>query len=144
MRRKRYGAVLLGACFLMSGCATITTGTHQEVSVNSTPQGANVVVNSGHKDVTPCSFKLQRNREHIIKISKDGYRTAQVILRKTFCGSTAGNILVGGIIGMGVDAMSGAMYKLVPKNVEVDLMAGDGDGIVEVTTESSKNEEEAR
>ncbi len=33
----------------------------------------------------------------------------------------AGNVLVGGIIGAGVDASSGAVLELVPNPVEVQL-----------------------
>jgi hypothetical protein len=33
----------------------------------------------------------------------------------------AGNVLVGGVIGVGVDAVSGAMYDLTPDRISVKL-----------------------
>ena len=37
------------------------------------------------------------------------------------CGSTAGNLVLGGVIGLGVDAISGAMFKLEPGEINVNL-----------------------
>ncbi|KJJ83853.1 secreted protein containing PEGA domain protein [Candidatus Omnitrophus magneticus] len=116
--------------FITTGCASITTGRFQKVAVDSNPQNANVTVSSGSHGVTPCSFDLQRNKSHVIKIEKEGYRTAQVDLKKTICGSTAGNIILGGVIGLGVDAMSGAMFKLIPEDVYVDLVPGNPNDIM--------------
>jgi len=106
---------------LLSGCATIMTGTTQKVPVNSNPSGAVAKVDGGMAAVTPTIFNLERKTDHTIEISKDGYRVAIVILRHTLSGATAGNILVGGIIGLAVDGCSGAMFKLVPERVDVNL-----------------------
>jgi hypothetical protein len=71
--------------------------------------------------ITPTIFNLERKTDHTIEISKEGYRVTTVILRHTMSGATAGNVLVGGIIGIAVDGCSGAMYKLVPERVDVNL-----------------------
>jgi len=135
---------ILLAAILVSGCATVTTGRHQRVPIDSNPQGANVSVNSGFKGVTPCSFDLERNKEHIIRISKEGYKTAQVVLRKTICGSTCGNVILGGIIGLGVDAMSGAMFKLIPEKVSVNLVPGDEKDIISIEAPKHTEQEEPK
>jgi len=99
-------------------------------------------VSSGFKGVTPCSFDLERNKEHIIRISKEGYKTAQVVLRKTICGSTCGNVILGGIIGLGVDAMSGAMFKLIPEKVNVNLVPGDEKDIISIEAPKHTQQQE--
>lgn len=104
-----------------SGCATIMTGTTQKVPITSTPSGAVAKADGTLGGVTPCTFTLERKTDHTIEISKEGYRTASVILRHTVSGATAGNALIGGLIGLGVDATTGAMYKLVPERVDVVL-----------------------
>lgn len=113
--------VPLIAVIFLSGCATIMTGATQKVPVNSNPSGAIAKVDGGMAAVTPTIFNLERKTDHTIEISKDGYRTAQVTLRHTVSGATAGNLLVGGIIGIAVDSCSGAMFKLVPERVDVNL-----------------------
>lgn len=105
----------------LTGCATIISGSNQKVNVNSTPSGAMARVDGNLAGVTPTIFTLERKVDHTVEISKVGYRTATVILRHTMNGATAGNILAGGFIGIGVDAISGAMYKLVPDRVDVTL-----------------------
>lgn len=77
--------------------------------------------------LSPGSFSLARNGEYRIQISKDGYQPATVQIKNDVAGGgaagMAGNVLVGGIIGAGIDAGSGAMLKLVPNPVEVTLEA---------------------
>ena len=112
--------VLISVIFL-SGCATIMTGTTQKVPVNSNPSGAVAKVDGGITAVTPTIFNLERKTDHTIEISKEGYRTAQVILRHTLSGATCGNVLIGGIIGVAVDSCSGAMFKLIPERIDANL-----------------------
>lgn len=128
--------LFVALCGTTIGCATITTGRTQKVSFDSDPQEATVKLSSGYTGVTPCSFDLLRKKEHVAKISKDGYKTAVVHIKKTLSGATAGNAIVGGIIGIGVDAMSGACFKLVPEDVYVQLIKGNPDE--EITIEPSK------
>lgn len=113
-------AVMAAVPFL-TGCATVISGSNQKVNVNSIPSGAMAKVDGNMAAVTPTVFTLERKVDHTVEISKAGYRTATVILRHTINGATAGNIIAPGIIGIGVDALSGAMYKLVPDRVDVTL-----------------------
>ena len=113
--------VLASVVIFLSGCATIMTGATQKVPVTSNPSCAIAKVDGGMVAITPTIFNLERKTDHTIEISKDGYRVATVILRHTLSGATAGNILVGGTIGIAVDGCSGAMFKLVPERVDVNL-----------------------
>jgi hypothetical protein len=70
---------------------------------------------------TPCIAELKRNQDHTVSISKLGYDAVVVVLRKSLCGSTAGNLILGGVIGLGVDACSGAMFKLEPLEINAQL-----------------------
>lgn len=114
-------SALVLLALLLSGCATIMTGPMQRVPITSNPSGAVAKVDGTMAAVTPTIFTLERKTDHTIEISKEGYRTATVILKHTLSGATAGNLLVGGIIGAAVDGMSGAMFKLVPERVDVNL-----------------------
>ena len=46
-----------------------------------------------------------------VDCTKDGYAPGHQIAISHFGGATAGNIIAGGLIGMGVDAASGANYS---------------------------------
>ena len=108
------------------GCATITRSTTEALEVNTNPPGAEVSTSHGHHcGSTPCSLRVPRDEEFVLTIKKDGCETAraQVSYGMESDGTwmTAGNIIFGGIIGLGVDAVSGANMSLSPNPVEVNL-----------------------
>ncbi|WBU65218.1 translation initiation factor 2 [Paracoccus aerodenitrificans] len=119
----------LGLMVAVSGCATITRGSNDVLVVNSTPQGAHVQLSSGETcDNTPCSFKLPRKSEIDVLVTKSGCEARRIRVTNKVAGAggaaMAGNVLVGGIIGAGVDAGTGAMLDLVPNPVEAVLDCG--------------------
>ena len=114
---------------LTAGCATITRSSSQTVTFKSTPSGASVKTSHGHYcPSTPCALRLKRNKEFTATLEKEGCETAQATVSYGMQGEgtamMAGNIVFGGIIGAGVDAMSGANMSLKPNPVEVDLDCG--------------------
>ena len=124
MYRKSYCALTLALGFLSisSGCATVTRGTTQAIHINSSPTGADVSIDGSHRGVTPFSIELARRSDHSLRFSKAGYRDAVFTVRHKFVGSSlVGNLLLGGLPGMAVDAVSGAAYDLEPETVLVTL-----------------------
>jgi hypothetical protein len=119
-------ACILVSMYLVSimGCATIVTGTTQKVPVSSNPTGATLQVDGQSTFTTPCTITLERKRDHILVFTKEGYNQRTVTLLHVISGAVCGNILLGGLIGWGIDAISGAQYKLVPENVQAELEKG--------------------
>lgn len=111
--------------FALSGCASITRGTKEVLVVNSEPMNARVRLSNGMVGTTPATFKIARDSVVTVVIEKPGYQTAtvQVNHQTASAGAAgmAGNIFFGGIIGAGVDAMSGATQELTPNPVYVIL-----------------------
>ena len=75
-------AVLLSVA--ISGCSTVTRGTHEELRVDTLPPGATVTVEQVNKnkagfetrecEPTPCAINLPRKRGGRVTVSKDGYQ----------------------------------------------------------------------
>jgi PEGA domain len=111
--------------FFFTACATITRGVHDKLSVLSEPSGANVMLSSGERGVTPTKFVKSRRDNFTVTVSKPGYipQTVKVESNASATGATAmaGNVL-GGLIGIGVDAASGAHNSLYPNPVSVHLV----------------------
>ena len=117
--------LLIGAV-LVSGCATITRGSEDVLQIVTQPSGAQVKTSNGMSCAsTPCALKMPRRSDLVVTISKPRCQTAQVNVthRTADAGAAgmAGNVLVGGLIGLAVDAGSGATQELVPNPVTVNL-----------------------
>jgi hypothetical protein len=121
--------ILMAAALILplAACATITRGTKQAFTVETTPSGASVTTSSGLScPATPCTFaRVPRESEFTVTISLPGYRTTthQVTHQTSGGGGAgmAGNVLVGGIIGGIVDSNNGATQELVPNPLRVTL-----------------------
>ncbi|MBS0632719.1 MAG: PEGA domain-containing protein [Verrucomicrobia bacterium] len=115
-------ALLLASCALLSsGCASIVKGSTQNIPISSNPTGATVRLDGNNVGQTPTSITAKRKGDHLITIEKAGYQPESIALTRNVGGAVFGNILAGGLIGWGVDAMSGAQYNLSPATINITL-----------------------
>lgn len=113
--------VLFNLLFLLSGCATLFKGTKEEVNFNSNPQEAEVFVNGVKMGKTPLAIKLETKKTYVIEFKKEGYEsTAYNITNKVGAGWVVLDVLAG-LVGVIVDAATGAWYSLDQKNVNAVL-----------------------
>lgn len=138
---KRLLCFCLCVCFLItqSGCASIVSGSTQDVSIRSNPAGAAVLINGMSSGTTPLTTDLKRKKRHQITIQKDGYLEEKRTTKRGFNWWYAGNIIFGGIIGLIVDPCTGAMYKVEPEEINVTLVESGG----QATVQSNSNPESA-
>ncbi|MEP3889362.1 MAG: hypothetical protein ABJN69_02775 [Hellea sp.] len=107
------------AAISLSACSTVVNGSNQLVKINTgdvtgadctATGGSDFAVNESF--VTPAEVKFPRSKKALkIECNKAGYQTASKTVTGKVEGSTAGNIILGGGIGVGVDALTGAIYK---------------------------------
>lgn len=126
-RLARLIAVLCAGSSL-AACATVTRGSEDAWVVNSEPSGAKVETTNGHQcPATPCAIKMKRKSEFTATLTKPGFKPATVQVTHKTAGAgaagVAGNVIVGGIIGIGVDMYTGASQDLVPNPVMIKLEA---------------------
>ena len=111
---------------LGSGCASITRGTKDQLKVVSEPSGAQIMLSNGQTGITPATFTLPRKKGLVVEVSKPGFEPQKVMISSKFAGAggaaLAGNVLVGGLIGAGIDGMTGATLSLKPNPVFVTLV----------------------
>jgi len=126
----RIGILLAGALAL-SACSTITRGTTQAVAIQ-TPgvEQAECELRSpgiGVKNiVTPATIVLDKS-QHSVEVSchKRCYTDGKGVIASSTEEMTAGNLIVGGVVGLAVDASSGAMNKYDPQ-VHIAMTPIDG------------------
>ena len=123
-------AISFFATLHLCACATVVQGKSDTVKLSSTPSGADVVFEDadGSREsvtcTTPCEAELRRTATWNATVSLPGHTPYRYQLRPGIGGSgpagMAGNIIAGGGIGVGVDALTGAIYRY-PKTVLVTM-----------------------
>lgn len=109
-------AALLAVGVSLSGCASVIEGSSESIAIATPPtSGANCVLTSKEGNwpvVTPGVVKVERSKEDIvIRCAKPGWQDATQIIPSNFEGWTVGNLLIGGVIGVGIDAATGAINE---------------------------------
>jgi hypothetical protein len=131
---------------LGSGCATVIEGGDQVINVSTAgceEHGAMQCVaknDDGSSVLTaPASVSVDKDKDSLVITcnSKDGEANGEVIIDSSYEAWNAGNILIGGIIGVGVDAATGAMWKY-PSAVVVPMRCGTSSEPVEEMAESNE------
>jgi len=108
--------LLLLLAITLVGCATITKGTTQTVAID-TPgvPGATCTIqtqNGPQMVLTPGSVVLTKGSAALpIQCTKECYVNGSSIIPSGTETMAAGNVVFGGVLGLGVDAATGAMNK---------------------------------
>jgi hypothetical protein len=124
MKKKLSISLLIAAALSVTSCATIITGTKDKISFTSTPEGAKVMHKGVEKCTTPCTAEISRSlSKQTVTFEKEGFSNKEVKLTKTFNAVSLVNILLGGAIGIGIDAATGSLTKYSPKEYKVELEA---------------------
>ncbi|GGD30798.1 PEGA domain-containing protein [Flavobacterium orientale] len=139
--------LILSSVVLLSSCATIISGSRQNVEITSEPSAAKVFINEVEIGNTPVQKNLKRNQEYQLVLKLDGYETYETKLEKKFNAWYIGNIAFGGLIGIIVDPITGAMHKLKPQEIDGNLKKGttykteNGDLFIKISMDIDPNSE---
>ena len=72
--------------------------------------------------VSPSSATISRSKHDVqVRCTKEGYQEAVAVIPSTFEGWTLGNLIFGGVVGVGVDAATGALNDY-PNAFQVPMM----------------------
>ncbi|WP_193748908.1 translation initiation factor 2 [Leisingera sp. ANG-Vp] len=108
----------------LSACATVTKGTNEDVQFTSNPSGLRVETSNSMHCTTPCNLKINRKQKFSATFyNGDETRVIGVTTRVRGTGGAAlaGNILAGGVIGVGIDAATGSSLDHLPNPVHADF-----------------------
>ena len=124
MKKIKLTIFAVTASFFLTSCASIVSRNVWPVAINSTPNGANILIlnengDEVYKGFTPTTVRLKGSNHFLkraayqVKFNREGFEEKIVTLNCKVNGWYWGNLLVGGIIGMLIiDPATGAMYKL--------------------------------
>ena len=125
--------VAAAAAIALSGCASIVSGTTQELKISSNPVGAVVyigtmVTSNGQSTMvnrvavgqTPMTVKIYR-KDGAISLEKPGYQTVQLPLTTRMNKWVWGDIAALSLMSTSIDTWTGASREFDPGEFMVDL-----------------------
>lgn len=99
----------------LSGCKTFDEGADQEVTVQSFPAGATVMMDGERVGTTPLTLELPRKITHRVVLTKDGYKPVDATIAPTE--NEKGKDLV----RFGLMDEAGLYYDLDPNPLQIQL-----------------------
>lgn len=102
---------------LLSSCATIVSGGDPSITINSSSVFEPVTITTEKQTYPninlPAVVQVKRKKldDQRIRIESENYKFQDIVLKKAINGWAFGNILIGGLIGWGVDLMTNCVSK---------------------------------
>jgi len=137
-------AVLLS---LVTGCATVMESNDQSIvigTVGCEEHGSPTCIaqnkDNAVKVRTPGVLPVEKGAQDLVISCESDNRLAHgsYNAKSTYEAMNLGNLLVGGIIGFGVDAFTGAMWEF-PPNIIVDMQCAEGTDVSPPEAESNEH-----
>ncbi|MCB5205373.1 translation initiation factor 2 [Neorhizobium sp. T786] len=117
--------VIFGIASALASCGTITRGTSEVVIIRAEPDDAKITTSLGHVCKSPCKVDVSRKTEFTAYAEKPGYKRGSHEIKTKASGkgaaSMAGNVLIGGVIGLATDAATGAALDHYPNPATIVL-----------------------
>ncbi|MDC1068893.1 hypothetical protein OAQ99_07020 [Candidatus Kapabacteria bacterium] len=124
------------AIISLSSCATIVHGDSEDINIITEPSGASFDVIELNKynqtkilsGVTPTiidlesAFDVLEGAKYKIIIKKNGFKTAEILINSDVSNWFLIGNLLNGVVGWGIDAVTGAMYHLEPDKIHISLI----------------------
>ena len=108
--------VVATATIQLSSCATIVSGGAPKITINGdVPEPVTIETEDGAYIDVSLPAVVKAKRHHIdgqhIQITSENYKFDDIVLTKTVNGWAFGNILIGGLIGWGIDLGTNCVSK---------------------------------
>lgn len=122
---QRFSTAALACLFLLtaSGCATIFTGTSDDVRFDSDPPGARIFINGIERGQTPDTIEIDRAGlgKTEVTLRLDGYEPYTFILEEEF--NTVSVINLFNPLFWAIDVATGSVTKYNPLGYDITLDA---------------------
>ena len=118
-------SALLLTGLLVSGCATVFTGTYDEVTIRSEPEGALIYIDGLEEGRTPATLDIKRPgvSKTEVTLRLDGYEPRTFVLQKEFNAVSVVNLAC--VICWAVDVATGSVTKYRPQGYDIELVPDD-------------------
>ncbi len=105
--KKLFISFLLLSFIYINGCATIFSGGSEDVSLESDPPKAKVLLNGSTMGKTPLTLKLKKGKSYMIEFIKEGFENKTLNMSYSLGAGWLILDILSGLIGIIVDAATG-------------------------------------
>lgn len=120
---RRLFACLAVVVFALSstGCATLFTGTDDDIYFTSTPEGARIFIDGMEVGTTPATVSVDRPglNDTDVRLELEGYEPRVFTLDKEF--NVVSILNLGNVLFWAIDVVTGAIFKHEPQSYDIDL-----------------------
>ena len=104
------------ALLVLSSCATITTGTHENIAVTSSPSGAEATLTCAkgetRKAATPFTFVIPRDSGTCeLRVVKEGFQPRTVGIEELINGAYWRNFVTAPLVPIGYVGLNGVLFS---------------------------------
>lgn len=113
--KKLLKLIIIAVMISMTSCATLFTGTTQEVTIDSTPPGAEIIIDGQTLGITPITVEVDRELDALteggkeISLHLDGYKSEGYELNAEL--NTIAILNLFNPLCWAIDAVTGAITK---------------------------------
>jgi len=118
-KRMRKLILTLSIGLLMSSCATLFTGTTEQITIDSNVKKATIKFDGIKMGSTPFTSKVKKSFDGVVTVLSDGYEDERFQFQRSFNAISILNLT--NILGWGIDFLTGAMNKFDMKGYQIDL-----------------------
>ena len=121
----KFNALLI-ITIILTGCATIFSGTSDEISFSTNADPVRVYIDGLNVGNTPLKVDVEKKvgLGRLVRFEKDGYKTEEFNLKNKF--DTVAILDITSIITSGgIDVITGAMMEYSPKQYHIEMLKDD-------------------
>ena len=112
---------IIAVVLLLTSCATVFSGSTDDVSISSSPSGADVYIDGFPVGKTPLEISLEKGQSYHISVQKDGYETAYATISGKVGAGWVILDFIAGVIPIAIDMVTGAWASLSPSSIYLNL-----------------------
>lgn len=117
--------IFFAVALVLIGCATFVEGSSQSIAIATPPtSGAQCELSNSRGNwriISPGSVSIDKSKEPLqVRCTKPGWQDGIATIPAEFEGWTAGNVLTPALIGIAIDASTGAIHHY-PQTYEVSM-----------------------
>lgn len=121
MKKALFIVLIASGLLFLTSCATIFSGSSDEVTILSSPDDADVYINGMRYGSTPMIVSLAKGNTYYVELRKEGYDSRKVIITSEVGIGWVVLDVIAGLVPLVIDIATDAWSELTPDLISIQL-----------------------